>query len=320
MKIGHKHIEINIWKACNNKCRFCMSSNPELWDIKFVDFEKLKLKLINYYNDWYRSVWFLWWDVSIYPKIEDLFLLCKNLWFIEIHAITNGMSFSSYDFAEKVVLAWLTRINISVHSHLSIIEDYLTQIPNWLNKKIQAIKNFKDLFYKGFLSSDVSINIVLNQKNYMTIVETVLFFYKNLWIKDIRINFIWLDDMIKKNWDDLKVSYTDFLPFLKKLIYISLKENIRITFDTIPPCMFFKVDNKNYKIIIERFLWENLDHITEIDWTNNNTNFNWQEKKKNLLKTQFPQCIKCTYKSVCQWVWKEYEEIYWWEEFSPIIN
>lgn len=319
MKISLKHIEINIWKACNNKCRFCMSSNPELWDIKFVNFEKLKLKLTNYYNDWYRSVWFLWWDVSIYPKIEELFSFCKELWFIEVHAITNGMLFANYDYAKKIVVSWLTRINISIHSHLALVENYLTQIPNWFEKKVQAIHNFKKLYNEWLLSSIVSVNIVLNQKNYKNILETVLYFNKKLWVDDIRINFIWLDDMIKNNWDDLKLSYSEFFPFFKKLIYLSLKENIRITFDTIPPCMFYKVDNKNYKIIIKRFLWEELDHITEIDWTNNNTNFNWQEKKKNLLKTQFPQCSQCLYKSTCQWVWKEYWEIYWWSEFNPII-
>lgn len=315
-----KHIEINIWKACNNKCIFCMSSNSELWDVKFIDFEKLKDKLINYYNNWYISVGFLWWDVSIYPKIEDLFILCKKLWYKEINAISNAMVFSDYTFAEKVVRAWLTRINISIHSHKPEIEDYLTKIPNWLYKKIEAIKNFQKLHKEWLLKSQLSVNIVLNQKNYKSILKTVLFFNKKLLINDIRINFIWLDDMIKENWDELKLSYSDFIPYLKKLIYISLKENIRLTFDTIPHCIFYKVGSDNYKGIIERFLWEDLDTITEIDWSNNDTNFNWKEKKKNLLKTQFNQCDKCIYKKNCQWVWKEYWEMYWWNEFEPILK
>lgn len=313
-----KHIEINIWKACNNKCRFCMSSNPELWDIKFIDFEKLRDKLINYAKWWYQSVGFLWWDVSIYPRLEELFSLCRELWFIEIHAITNGMLFADYTFAERIVRAGLTRVNISIHSHVATIEDYLTRVPNWFAKKIQAIQNFQKLYKAWLLQSQVSINIVLNQKNYTLIPETMLYFYKKMDIKDIRINFIWLDDMIRENWSDLKLSYTDFLPYLKQLIYISLKEDIRLTFDTIPPCIFYQVDPKNYKKLIQLFLWEEQDHITEIDWTNSNTSFNWQEKKKNILKTQFQQCAECSQKDRCQWVWKEYNELYGWSEFIPI--
>jgi hypothetical protein len=97
-----------------------------------------------------------------------------------------------------------------------------------------------------------------------------------------------------------------------------LKYNIRVTFDTVPICIFYKVSPNNYKEIVNKFLWENLDHITEIDWINNNENFNWQERKKNELKMQFKWCSNCIYKKSCQWVWKEYGDIYWGKEFNPI--
>lgn len=313
-----KHIEINIWKACNNKCRFCMSSDQQFWDVKFYDFEKLKEKILIHAQSWFNSIGFLGWDVSIYPHIVELVSFCRNVWFKQVHAITNGMLFSDYEFAKNVVEAWLTRVNISIHSHMPQVEDYLTQVPNGFQKKIEAIKNFQLLHASGLLDSIVSINIVLNQKNYSTIVESLLFYSKKLWIKDIRINFIWLDESIEKNWDDLKVSYTEFLPYLKKLIYISLKENIRLTFDTVPPCIFYEIDKKNYKAIIHRFLWEEYDHIDEIDWTNKDKQFSWQEQKKNTLKTQFHQCASCEYNKMCQWVWKEYAKIYWDKEFISI--
>jgi hypothetical protein len=95
---------------------------------------------------------------------------------------------------------------------------------------------------------------VLNSKNYKTIVETVLFYFIKKNIKDIRINFIRLNKDIEENWDDLKLSYTDFLPYLKKLIYISLKYKFRLTFDTVPACIFYKIDSKNYKNLIKNFL------------------------------------------------------------------
>jgi hypothetical protein len=83
--------------------------------------------------------------------------------------------------------------------------------------------------------------MVINKINYKTIVESTLYFFHKKNITDIRINFVWLSDDVKDAWDELKISYTEFLPYLKKLIYISLKEKIRITFDTIPPCIFLKL-------------------------------------------------------------------------------
>lgn len=315
-----KHIEINIWKACNNKCSFCMSSKPDLWDIKFVALDILKEKIKSYADKWYKSIGFLWWDISIHPKIIEIILYCKEVWFININAISNWMKFDDYNFTKKVIDAWLTRINMSIHSHKDNVEDYLTQVKWWLNRKLKAIDNFKFFYNNWLLRDDISINIVLNSKNLTTIVETCLYFYKIKDIKDIRINFIWLNDDTKENWDDLKITYTDFMPYLKKLVYISIKYNIRITFDTVPACILYKIDTTNYKSLIKKFLWEDQDHITEIDHINGKDQFDWKNRKKDMLKMHFDTCVNCIYSSSCQWVRKNYGAIYWWLEFIPITQ
>lgn len=316
--INPKHIEINIWKACNNKCRFCMSSKSSPWDIKFVKLDILKEKIKWYAYNWYKSIWFLWWDISIHPNIIEIISYSKEIWFININIISNWMKFDDFELTNLIIQAWITRINFSIHSHIKKIEDYLTQVKWWLQKKLNAIDNFNYFYENWLLRDSLSINIVANKHNYKTIVETVLYFYLKKNINDIRINFIRLSDDVKENWDDLKLSYTELFSYLKKLIYVSLKYNIRITFDTIPACIFYKIDNINYKYLVKNFLWEDLDHISEINNINNNEQFNWQEKKKNLLKIQFKQCEKCDYKKSCQWVRKSYWEIYWWREFIPI--
>lgn len=314
-----KHIEINIWKACNNKCKFCMSSKPELWDIKFVSLSDLKEKIKSYSDKWYNSIWFLWWDISIHPNIIEVIAFCKENWFININAISNWMKFDSFELTKSAIESWLTRVNFSIHSHLDDVEEYLIQVKWWLQRKLKAIDNFKYFYNKWLLRDDVSINIVLNSKNLHTIVETCLFFYIKKNIKDIRINFIWLHDSVKENRDDLKISYTEFLPYLRKLIYISIKYNIRITFDTVPACILYKIDNVNYKSVVKKFLWEDYDHITEIDHINNNDIFNWKQRKRDKMKTHFDWCNKCVYYDNCQWVRKNYWVLYWGDEFIPII-
>jgi len=47
-----KHIEINIWKACNNKCRFCMSSRVWKEEKKFTSKSKIFDEISNYSNNW----------------------------------------------------------------------------------------------------------------------------------------------------------------------------------------------------------------------------------------------------------------------------
>jgi hypothetical protein len=88
----------------------------------------------------------------------------------------------------------------------------------------------------------------------------------------------------------------------------------------VPACIFYKIDKKNYKNLIKKFLWEDQDHIVEIDFINNDENFDWQKRKKDILKMQFDKCEKCIYRESCQWIRKEYWLIYWENEFIPIIK
>jgi MoaA/NifB/PqqE/SkfB family radical SAM enzyme len=318
-----KHIEINIWKACNNRCRFCMSSQyaiKQVWEtFWFVKFEEIIKEIISYSKKWYDSIGFIWWEVSVHPNFFDIITESKNAWFKNINIVTNAMIFSDYKKAESLINLWTTRINISIHSHIEEIEDYLTQTKWWFKSKLKAIDNFNKLYDSGLLKSKLSINIVLNGLNYKDIVETCLYFYKIKKIDDIRINFIW-NRFFASNQDktDLELRYSDILLVLKQLIYISLKFDIRITFDSIPPCIFYKIDKINYKDIIKRFLWESFDYIDKISNINKNEVFNWKEQKKNDLKIKPKNCKDCIYNKQCEGVWKEYIEQYWDNEFIYI--
>lgn len=318
-----KHIEINIWKACNNKCRFCMSSKyaiDKVWETFWlVDFREIKKEIIKYSEKWYKSIWFIWGEISIHPNIYEIVSESRKAWFEKVNIVTNGMLFSDYKKAEKLIKSWATRVNMSVHSHLKETEDYLTQIKWWFEKKLKAIDNFNDLYKKWLLKSKLSINIVLNGLNYKNIVETCLYFYKAKKIDDIRINFLWSRFIeTEKDKKDLSIKYSDILWILKKLIYISLKYDIRITFDSIPPCIFYKVDSINYKKIIEKFLWEDFDYIDEVSNINKNNNFNWKEQKFSELKRKMKTCEKCVYNDKCEWIRKEYLDDYGEEEFRKI--
>ena len=317
-----RHIELNIWKACNNRCIFCMSKNvpPEM--LKLAEISYLKTRIKYYRDEWFNSIWYLWWDISIHPKIIEIIKYSKKIWFESINIITNAMLFDNCDFAKNIVEAWTTRVNISIHSHLSKIEDHLTRVKWWLKRKLIAIDNFNYLYNIGVLKEHLSINIVVNKLNYTTIVETILYYYKIKNINDIRLNFVWLSNWVKESWHDITLTYTDFLPYLKKLIYISIKYNIRITFDTITPCIFYKIDSINYDKLINKFLGEQFDVIDQIEHANiddEKEKFKWKDKKKNILKIRKKTCKKCIYYNSCEWIWKEYNSLYWFNEFKPIL-
>ncbi|MDD4151431.1 MAG: radical SAM protein [Candidatus Gracilibacteria bacterium] len=283
-----------------------------------VEFEKIKNDIIYYKNLGYNSIGFLGGDISIHPNIYEILEESKKAGFEEINIITNAMIFSDYEKVKKLVLSGATRVNISIHSHKEEIEDYLTQIKGGLKKKLKAIDNFNKLYKKGILKSKISINIVLNKKNLSSITKTCLYFYTIKNIKDIRINFVRPDLGMKENFKNFVISYTEILFEIKNLIYISLKYNIRITFDTIPICIFYKIIKNKY--IIDKFIGEKFDKIDEISDLSSGRKFEWKNKKTNELKYKNENCNKCIYNISCQGIRKEYYNIYGDGEILPIIN
>ena len=51
-----KHIEINIGKACNNKCRFCMSARVGEDEKELTAFEIVKHEIHKYAHLGYTSI------------------------------------------------------------------------------------------------------------------------------------------------------------------------------------------------------------------------------------------------------------------------
>jgi hypothetical protein len=209
---------------------------------------------------------------------------------------------------------------MSVHSHLSEIEDFLTQVPWWLNKKIKAIKNAVELFEKWLIDQPPSINIVLNKANVETILETAIYFF-SIWVRDIRINFLWPHKSTIWKYNSILLKYEDAYESIKKLIYFSLIKKLRISFDSIPYCVFNHLYKADYGKISQMFMWEKQDWtINEVEnptWIKDKKIF-WREIRKDSLKWKDEKCKNCKEFNDCEWIWTEYIEQFWFNEFDPI--
>ena len=114
----------------------------------------------------------------------------------------------------------------------------------------------------------------------------------------------------------MKSAYTDFYPFIIKIINLNQKLKSHIVFDGIPYCVFPSIkDNKKY-------IGELLDVSTDvINYEKNGRQFfNWQDRKRNELKGKQNKCKFCIYNNICEGVWLKYIELYGWDEFKPIIE
>ncbi|MAY81821.1 MAG: hypothetical protein CL930_13710, partial [Deltaproteobacteria bacterium] len=64
-----RNVEINIGKACNNRCVFCIDGLPKREDRSYMPYPQMQAELKRWYDDGHRSVGFLGGEPTTYPKI-----------------------------------------------------------------------------------------------------------------------------------------------------------------------------------------------------------------------------------------------------------
>ncbi len=316
------NVEINPGRLCNNKCVFCMSGEDRDDHEPWADPKRMFAEIEARFKEGARSLGFLGGEPSAYPHILDCMRLARDLGYRRIALCTNGTRLANEDFLKSCLDAGLTRVTMSLHSHISEIEERLVGVPKILDKKIQAIKNLVNVRAQGFLKDGVSLNPVLCRPN-APHMEGYVRFFKSLGINDIRFNFIWPESRVK-NDKTVVPRFKDVIPSILGLILKNEKEiKLRISFGGIPYCVLPPSVYKNWNLLRRYFYEEGMDLPTEVSflWPDKKggaQRFNWHEKGRDVFRGKVAACGKCHLNSFCMGIYRSYLELYSDSEIFPI--
>ncbi len=345
-----KNVAINIGKACNNRCVFCIDGLPKAEDRSYMPWPQMQTELKAWHDEGYRSVGFLGGEPTTYPKICQSVAYARELGFTRIAIATNATKLRLHHFTDRILDAGLTRVTISMHGHTAELEDKLTRVPGNFEKKCAAIRY---LVHKrrteGALKDGLSVNIVLNGWNYRYLPKMMNFFYRKMGVDDIRVNFIRPEGYAEGD-RDLTPRYDKVVPVLLKAIVLAETHFRRVfTFGGFPMCVL-PASLRNNEDLLSRYMGEYRDlstacsirsdggdvippgarpdpdswvdgpksSVVHFDAESKRARFNWQDRKKNDLKGHPKACDRCELDHVCEGVWKGYLEIWGDQGFSPV--
>lgn len=297
-----KHIEVNIWNACNSKCTFCMSSHSntaEKWDKNTI------IKTIIWKKGEYNSIWFIWWEPTVFPDLPEFIKLAKLLGYKYIQITTNWMRLSNKSYFENLVKNGLNTIKLSISSIDDQIEAAITKVPKSYSLKKQAIENYNELKKNYNLSLDTQT--VISKYNYEYIFDIAKNFLDS-GVNSIRMQFVWhYHSYPAQNLKDSFVNYDKTTPYLKKLTdYIEQNNLHKITIADFPIC--YLIENWIVKNEKSHIIWEYHDFFDQVADGRTKTEFSFQQQKLDKLK-YYPlkKCKNCPFKNFrpCPWfnVW-----------------
>lgn len=294
----HKRIDIKLGYKCNNKCLFCVQGDKR---VLCPDKTLIECKsILKETSPSYQEVVFTGGECTIRTDIIELVRYASTLGF-KVHFQSNGRMFSYENFCQDIVLAGARYFTISVHGHTADLHDRLTGVTNSFQQTINGIKNL--------ISSRAVVftNTVITKLNYVFLPEIVNFL-ADLGIREFSLSFPHILGQAKVNYKKIIARKSLVSPFVIKAIRAGLKKNCDGKIEAMPLCFL-----KGY----ESYVKENFIPETKVFDTYAVENFNDWRKKIGKIKGE--KCQSCKLFSLCEGPWREYPELFGWDEFCPVI-
>ncbi|HXT01711.1 MAG TPA: radical SAM protein [Elusimicrobiota bacterium] len=319
-----RRVEIHLGTLCNNLCPFCMSGFSRDKKDPWASFERVQRELRHFREKGCRGVGFLGGEPTVYPRIVDAVAYAKSLGYTMISVCTNGTRLSNPEFCRALVEAGLTRVTLSVHSHIPEVEDLIiTRVPGNLSRKIAALKNLAALREKGALAGGISVNPVLCRPN-LGGMEGFIRFFDGLGADDVRFNYIWPEGGTRDDRAWIP-SFREAMPEILRILLLNEKRlKKHLTFGAVPRCALALtgVSDELLEYLSAKYLDESRfdtgNDVSLATHESDDSRFVWQENKRDVLKTKFPDCAGCAHEAGCEGAWKSYVRIYGIDEFRPL--
>lgn len=298
-----KRIDIKVGFQCSNRCLFCIQGDKRF---KYPDKTTEEIKtILKKSKPSAEGVVFTGGEPTFRPKkLLEWVEYARELGYKVIQIQSNGRMFSYIDYCRALIKAGATEFSPALHGSNAKIHDKLTRASGSFDQTTLGIKNLKTL------GQNVLTNTVVNKINYKDLPNLAKLFV-SLGVDQFQFAFMHINQIIlndPKLIEEIVPRHSEVEPYIKKGLDIGIKAGISVMTEAIPYCFM-----KGY----EKYIAENV--IPEADVFDAELEVeNYSNYRKNEGKSRGPNCVKCKYYKVCEGPWREYPQIFGWNEFKPV--
>ncbi|MBO4555284.1 MAG: radical SAM protein [Elusimicrobiales bacterium] len=295
-----KRIDLKISFACNNRCLFCVQGKKrEIYMPKSM--EQIKKELQKGRKGGASDIVLTGGEPTINKNIFEIVRMAKKTGYADIQIQTNGRMFQYYDFCKEMKAAGATEIAPALHGSCPEIHDFLTGCPGAFSETAKGIINAKKA---GFRVITNSVITKPNQQDLPRLAKLLC----ALGADQFQMAFAHILGSAKENSKWLAAKISVAAPFIRQAMDIGRKNGVKCFTEAVTYC-FMQGYEQN---ISERVMPSThiFDAETEIE--------DFKACRLKTAKTKGPGCHKCYYFNICEGPWKEYPELFGWDEFEPV--
>lgn len=300
-----KRIDLKVGFQCFNRCRFCVQGDKR-FQYPNKSTPEIKSILKNSIRD-AEGVVFTGGEPTFRPKpLLEWVKYAKELGYKTIQIQTNGRMFAYKNYCEEMIKTGANEFGLAIHGSNTKIHDYLTQAPGSWVQTVQGIRNLRSL------GQYILTNTVITKPNYKDLPNLAKLLV-SLGVNQFQFAFMHINEIIAhdpKLIQEIVPRHSAVEPYVKKGLQIGIKARIRVMTEAIPYCFM-----KDYEEYIAERIIPDADVFDAGFSVKDYTNY-----RKTQGKAKGPNCENCKYYKICEGPWREYPEIFGWDEFKTITN
>ena len=295
-----KRLDIKIGFACNNRCDFCAQGEKRRVSGRRPPRE-LERELKAAAAKGVQGVVFTGGEPGLHPGLVGLVSTAKGLGFRSIQIQTNGRMFSYPKFCEALQKAGANEFSPSIHGSRPDIHDGLTRSPGSWKQVVAGIANLKRL------GLHVLTNTVVTAKNFRDLPALARLLVR-LRVDQFQFAFIHIVGTAAQNARRLVPRKAEAVPFMLEGLRIGQAAGVPCYTEAVPYCLLPGFEDCAAERVIPDGPVVDLGIRLE----------SWEKYRTENGKAKRLECRRCRHDSVCEGPWREYPDLYGWDEFVPV--
>jgi len=295
-----KLADVKLTFDCNNRCLFCVQGDKR-HECAAKSAESVRAMLEDAYYSGARDAVFTGGEPTLYPELLAVVSHAKKTGYRRIQIQTNGRMLCYESFCTRLIKAGARHFSVSLHGASPKVHDSLTRVPGSFSQTTRGIRLLKKL------GASVGTNTVIVQTN-VRALPSIAGLLVRLGVDRMQFAFPHILGGAAKNKAEVVPPIILAARNAMKGLERGIKAGTTVSVEAIPACLLPGFE----KYMVEKRLGETI--VFDSGFTLPRASYNRICEGKALG----PRCRACRYFSTCEGPWKEYPELFGWDEFVPV--
>lgn len=293
-------VDLKLGFACNNRCVFCVQGDKRAHH-RTRDPRQVAADLREGRRRGNSALVLTGGEPTLQPGFLETIRLARSLGYTDIQVQTNGRLFCYEKLCRATIAAGATEFSPALHGSSPSLHDSLTRAQGSYEQTVSAIRNLVGLGQR------VVTNTVITSSNYRDLPHLARLLV-SLGVYQFQLAFVHIVGTAAVNREWLVPRKSSVMPFVREALEVGRSASTRCMTEAIPFCLMERYEQFVAESIIPETLIYDADKTIE----------SYSSYRRGEGKVKGPSCPSCRWNDRCEGPWREYPELFGWEEFKAL--